>query len=114
MPRLPPVTSTVRPLPPRSFLIVASAHIVVAARLLLCLAIEDRLHRRQALDERFDRLRLGEAELRREQVVHVQLLAGSAGALDVEPQRERDADHEAGRSDAAHEALARRLDGEEM
>ena len=57
---------------------------------------------------------LGEAKLRREQVVHVELLAGPTGPLHVEPQGEGDADDEAGRGDAAHQALARRLDGEEV
>src|SRR5215203_5781497 len=105
MPRPPPVTSTVRSAALPSFLIVAStARIAVATELLLRLAVEDRLHRRQTLDEALDRLRSRNAQLRREQVIHVELLAGTAGALHVEPEREGDADDETGGRDGAHQA----------
>src|SRR5215218_458967 len=108
MPRLPPVTRTVRSPGTASFLIVASAAVAVAAGLLFGLPVEDRLHRREPLDELVDRLGLRDAQLRREQVVHVELLAGAAGALHVEPERERDAGDEAGGGDGAHQPSPRR------
>src|SRR5687768_15247866 len=100
MPRLPPVTSTVRGLPwaALSFVIVGcSTGVDLGTAPLLGLAVEDGLHRRQALDELVDRDGRRGAKLRREQVVHVQLLAGPAGALHVEPDRQRDGRGEAGR-----------------
>src|SRR4051812_19838792 len=112
MPRPPPVTRIVASLLLPSFLIVASARVDLAARLILGLAIEDRLHRREAVDEAIDRLRPRDPKLRREQVIHVELLARPAGPLHVEPERERDADHEAGGGDPAHQPLAPRLHGE--
>src|SRR5476649_2279176 len=111
MPRPPPVTSTVRAEPAASLVIVAAAsRIAVGAGLFLRLLVEDRLHGREALDEAIDRYWLGESQLRRKQMIHVQLFAGPAGALHVEPELQRNADREAREGDRAHQALAPRLD----
>src|SRR5690242_16458505 len=115
MPRLPPVTITVRgPACGSSIVIVALAGSRlrserVGARRLLGLAVELLAQRAEAVDEAVRRHRPREAQRGRIEMAHVELVAEPAGALLVEPGREHDADDRAGRDHPAQAPRSRRL-----